>query len=842
MDPGFAASYALWNMHHLSPYPNLTTETPPQQPPPAIMNAQVAAPLSHRPPVSLGLGSVLAASRGLYGTTQPGHFPTHPNLSITAERPPLGPGLPQQHMQNATRLGEIGRGFGPVVEPSLRNLYPSHPLQPRFETYPESTSFSAWEGQSQIRSTSLLRPPAPAAAATDAVPRPSTSQLSTNDRGQELDRQTVRHRAIPSSSPQTPYEQGARIATFDSAPSRVAVSPETRSLFHRARNFEIENFHVGDATHVTVNSSHIDGWELLLEKIATNALHDSSARYDAPKCDEDTRVEVTGEMMDWIEDRDGPKSILCMTGAAGSGKSALQQTVAERCATSDILAAAFFISSADPTRNVASAIVPTIAYQLGLKHDGFRNSVAAAVKHDRHIFSRSLQSQMDALIVRPFKNLQRSKQLDANTFPHAIFIDGLDECSGEPGTSSRLTDVEKRRLAEDRQAELLVAIHYSILNNGLPFRVLIASRPEWAIRTALEPGGHLHEAAYHIQLSDNYDASADMRRFLRRRFEIISLQIRDPQWFTEDDIETLVRAASGQFIYVAVVYKFISARRTSPAERLRIVLTWVPHEGQMARPFETLDRLYTNILLAAKNVYEAVDTHRGRDFSLLFGIFYNCSDPDYSIFFAAENLSALLGIEARGEENLISDLRSLVTLRTDSDGDLVLGVYHKSFRDFLDEESRAKDFFVSRFHVDLHLTKCCLQRILEWCPLDLDSLPREYQELPEFDRRRLQVAITKLPFSLWDKTYSAFVDELVDFTEKRGWHKLDRLLPLVYLGEGRLSVIWTDWIYYFRNHVGRLKSLKPEIAAVITGFIDKWEGDEEEWLRQMDNSGFSDTD
>ncbi|RXW12729.1 hypothetical protein EST38_g13125 [Candolleomyces aberdarensis] len=530
-------------------------------------------------------------------------------------------------------------------------------------------------------------------------------------------------------------------------------------------------------------------------------------------------------MMDWIKDRDGPQSILCMTGAAGSGKSALQQTVTERCARSDILAAAFFISSADSTRNTASPIIPTISYQLGLRHNGFRDSVAAAVKHDRHIFTQSLQSQMDALIVRPFEALRRSKQLDADTFPYAILIDGLDECSGQPNTS-QLTDAKKRSQAEDQQAELLAAIQHCILNNDLPFRVLIASRPEWAIRTALEPGGHLHEAAYHIQLSDNYDASADMRRFLRRRFEVIGLQIRNPQWFTERDIETLVQAASGQFIYVAVVYKFITERRTSLAERLRIVLTWAPHEGQLTHPFEALDRLYTNILLAAKNAYEAVDTHRGRDFSLLFGTFDWYSALGEEIFISADTLSALLGIEARGEENLISDLRSLVTLKTDHDGDLILDVYHKSFTDFLDEESRAKDFFVSEFRVDLHVTKCCLQRILEWCPLDLDSLPREYQELPEFDRRRLQAAITELPFFLYGETDPAFVDELVDFTEKRGWNKFDKLLPLVYRGECGFSERWELWV---RN---------PEAAVILARFIDKWERDEKEWSRVKTNGRF----
>ncbi|KAJ2936995.1 hypothetical protein H1R20_g94, partial [Candolleomyces eurysporus] len=423
--------------------------------------------------------------------------------------------------------------------------------------------------------------------------------------------------------------------------------------------------------------------------------------------------------MDWIENCDGPQSILCMTGAAGSGKSALQQTVAEYCATSDILGAAFFISSTDPTRNTASAIVPTIAYQLGLKHDGFRNFVAAAVKHDRHIFSRSLQSQMDVLIIRPFKNLRRSKQLDPNTFPYAILIDGLDECNGKPTTTSQLIHfgADERRQAEDRQVELLAAIKRCILDNDLPFRFFIASRPELAIRTALEPGGHLREVAYHIQLSDNYDASEDMRKYLQRRFEVIGLRIGDSQWFTKGNIETLVRAASGQFIYVAVVYKYISEPRTSPVERLKIVLTWAPHEGQMACPFEALDRLYTNILLGAKNAYEAIDTHRGRDFLLLFR---TLDLIPHSFTISADILSALIGIEARGEENLISDLHSLVTITTDGCDYSCLGVYHKSFSDFLIEESRAKDLFVPESRVYTHLAKCCMQRIVELCPLDLD--------------------------------------------------------------------------------------------------------------------------
>ncbi|RXW12627.1 hypothetical protein EST38_g13227, partial [Candolleomyces aberdarensis] len=234
--------------------------------------------------------------------------------------------------------------------------------------------------------------------------------------------------------------------------------------------------------------------------------------------------------MDHIGDREGPQHLLCMTGAAGSGKSALQQTIAEGCAKSDILGSAYFFSREDPTRNTISTVVPTIAYQLGLHNPDLKQAIGTVVDQDPVIFKKSLQTQMDSLLAHPMKQL---REWDLANFPHVILIDGLDECKGE-----------------DRQQELLTAIRKSLLSEDLPFRVLISSRPEWAIRTALEPGGHLHAVAYHIQLSDKYDASSDMRQYLWRRFEQLSLRTGNPHWFTESDIETLAEAGSGQFAYV----------------------------------------------------------------------------------------------------------------------------------------------------------------------------------------------------------------------------------------------------------------------------------------------------
>jgi hypothetical protein len=134
----------------------------------------------------------------------------------------------------------------------------------------------------------------------------------------------------------------------------------------------------------------IAGWKSLVNHISPNALHNSSALYDAPRCDEDTRVELTSELMERInlEDHNNPQRLLCMTDPADSGKSALQQTIAERCASGSILGSAYFFANTDPTRNNISTVVPTIAFQLGSHDPALKQAISAVVAQDTVIFNR----------------------------------------------------------------------------------------------------------------------------------------------------------------------------------------------------------------------------------------------------------------------------------------------------------------------------------------------------------------------------------------------------------------------------------------------------------------------
>ncbi|KAF6761118.1 hypothetical protein DFP72DRAFT_1165610 [Ephemerocybe angulata] len=485
------------------------------------------------------------------------------------------------------------------------------------------------------------------------------------------------------------------------------------TFFPNAQAFQLERLEYTHTAHhhYGPKQASVDGpgWKLLIENSAPNALYDSAVRFDPPRCDEDTRVEVTYEIMDWIQNREAPNQLLCMTGAAGSGKSALQQTISERCAELDILAAAFFFNVGDTTRNNLSGFVPTIAYQLGQKHPFLREAIGAAVEYDPLIFGKALKTQLEILIVQPVNRFFASRNpSEPDQLPFALLIDGLDECKGEA-----------------RQRELLVGIQECLLQWRTPFRVFLASRPEMAIYEALNEGGHLEEAAYHIRLSDDYDATADIRRTMQRRLHEIGLRRRLKKgWFTERDIEDIVRAASGQYIYAATLLRYIAEPRGSPTERLRTALTWTSDNGQKTKkkagPFASLDLLYTNIVSNAKEAFEAADEEE-RDFLLILNciIWINKRIWGYRL----RDYEKVYLLELGTCEIIFCDLRSLISV-TDKVG-APLQPYHKSFFDFLEDEDRAGDAYVPRMRVVEHLARCLLDRMSE---ISLEDIYRGYHQ------------------------------------------------------------------------------------------------------------------
>ncbi|KAF6761133.1 hypothetical protein DFP72DRAFT_880186 [Ephemerocybe angulata] len=590
----------------------------------------------------------------------------------------------------------------------------------------------------------------------------------------------------------------------------------TPTFFPNAREFRLDKLEYNHTEHHIHNGPKqstraSEGWKMLVEKTAPNALYNSSARFDPPRCDEDTRLEVINEIMGWIQDRDAPTQILCMTGAAGSGKSALQQTVSERCASLGILAASFFFNAGDSTRNNVSRIVPTIAYQLGHKIPGLRQLIGLAVEDDPLIFDTVLKTQMEALIVGPVHHFLANNSSLSEALPFALLIDGLDECSGE-----------------SRQRELLVAIQDSPLRGRTPFRIFLASRPEMAIYEALHEPGHLHNAAYHIRLSDDYNATGDIRRSVQRRFHDLSLRRRLREgWFSKWDVEAIVEASSGQYVYAATVTRYISEPRGSPAERLRAVLTWAPGKGHKAKPFASLDLLYRNILLRAQQAFEEADDG-GRDFLLLLNCLLN--ERVQIILSLQENICLL---DLGTPEVVICDLRSIIHVSSSD----ILTLYHRSLHEFMDDPDRAGPVYVGQDRIQEHFTKCCLARISE-SSLD-DTINDGYSTADREDTVQYKsdlpggcvVLFVQLPLHRLPK--NSFGKSFVPFIENGGFEKMDKYFRSPpYEGPTKVpvctckrrSAIFHCWrVGYCSYLLQNLEDLAPELSIIVRKYERLWE-------------------
>ncbi|KAJ2922443.1 hypothetical protein H1R20_g14661, partial [Candolleomyces eurysporus] len=548
---------------------------------------------------------------------------------------------------------------------------------------------------------------------------------------------------------------------------------------------------MGSASYSRAIFESMESWNLLQKNAAPNALNDSMARFDAPKCDEDTRVGVLGEIMGWIQDRTSPQRLLCLTGAAGAGKSAIQQTIAERCSGKKILASAFFFSTADATRNTVAPVIPTIAYQLSTINPLLRYCIVAAIDDDPLVFSKSLKAQINTLIARPLLQYKEKSKASVDDLPYVILIDGLDECADE-----------------GHQAGLLAAIKERFLDHDLPFRLFIASRPEWAMRTALDLNGCLHQKAYHIQLSNKYDASADIRRFLQRRLRDIGDRSGNPEahpslWPTKEDVEALLRAASGQFIYAATVIRFVSEGRSSPVNRLNTILKWTTGDTHRFNPFAALDLLYSRILSRAKDAYEAADPNRPNFLLLLNAYRINVDRNEDHIL---QDLDILLCSEPNSHAQLIYDLHSLITIEpynnpraSASQNLLQMNMHHQSFLDFLIDKSRSKHLFVPPSRVLKFAALRCLENInghsideIRWVDHVAASRDPSYVE-----SRRLHHSLTILPGLLLDPelTLDDFpADQVIQFASCSGLEKVNKWLKIVTSAQISSPEPWINFV------------------------------------------------
>ncbi|KAJ2925740.1 hypothetical protein H1R20_g11348, partial [Candolleomyces eurysporus] len=447
-----------------------------------------------------------------------------------------------------------------------------------------------------------------------------------------------------------------------------------------------------------------DALDILLANSAPSATYNSKDRsFDTPKCDKDTRVGLIEEIRNWARDEEAPSKLLCMTGSAGSGKSALAQTISETCAE-ECLGASFFFSVIDPLRNNPDRFVSSLAYQISRSMGEAKTHILRAVEKDPAIFKMSMETQAEVLLINPVLNATRRSRSKQHWI---IVVDGLDECKGE-----------------HHQAQVLRVLH-TFVDRGLPFRIFITSRPEYAIRSALASTGNLN-GAYHIILNE-HDATADIRLYLRRRLREIGRAEGDNHWPSEDLLEILVQSASGQFVYAATLLKFVGDRRRSPFSRLKFVIDWISNSPnkQSQNPFASLDALYTNILSAAQTAYEESFEGEGECPRLIYRLMVFILIGDLRIIedqtlIGARTIERFLMWDDHECNHILDDLHSVIRVTNRSLGEfdrLDIAFYHKSFLDYLLDSTRCRSFHIPP---DMLIADLAIKSLDHLLAVDLD--------------------------------------------------------------------------------------------------------------------------
>ncbi|KAF8810394.1 hypothetical protein BYT27DRAFT_7186617 [Phlegmacium glaucopus] len=430
-----------------------------------------------------------------------------------------------------------------------------------------------------------------------------------------------------------------------------------------------------------------EGFKILYANIATGAFHDSGERFDAPKCHLNTRKAVLAEIMQWIQDIEESERILWLYGSAGAGKSAIAQTIAEMCAILDLLVASFFFSRSSQSRNNEKHLIASIAYQLTISIPATRTYVDAAVQSDPAVFHKSLDTQIETLIIRPLKNA--CAVVDpavTKKWPRLIVIDGLDECH------SPLV-----------QSSIIHALSTALLRIPVPIILLVASRPEPHIRNAFNRLNK-SQASRHIVLDDSYEPDADIKAFLLSRFAEIKenhpLAVYIPQsWPSAEIIDRLVRKSSGQFIYASTVMKYLDSPNHRPMKRLDVIIGLIPVDGDM--PYKELDALYSHILSCVDDLASTL-----KIFGFLFFRAWT-TDPPYEVTFMAD----LLGLDEEDVHLCLSKLHAILYIPPPKTSGLSIGVIHASLQDFLVDTLRSGRYYVDEEAFHTYLAQQCLRQV-----------------------------------------------------------------------------------------------------------------------------------
>jgi hypothetical protein len=396
------------------------------------------------------------------------------------------------------------------------------------------------------------------------------------------------------------------------------------------------------------------------------------------KCLRGTRVKVLETIETWVQH--GRRRVYWLNGVAGTGKTTISRSIAERLFAGGDLGASFFCSRDFADRRSLHLIFPTLAFQLAYKYPKFRAQLVQILTTNPNVGHESLSDQLKKLLVEPLRSTGLST---------VIVIDALDECD------------------DDQPASAILSLLAREIDQIPSVKFFITGRPEPPIRSGFRIPTLIPQTEI-LLLHDveQRDVDHDIKTFLEYHMKELvktrsDFDIATP-WPSPEDVLIVISKAAGLFIYASTVIKFISSTSYDPIERLRLI-TSMPHSSAHEGTSE-LDPLYTCMLERGCSDVDGDDLDFFRRLLVIISSVMLLYEP-----ITIASLARLLSLSSR---DIFIPIRSLhsVLLVPDSDSKSIR-VFHKSFPDYLTDHRRCRDprFFVDpRIHHG-HLAIRCLE-------------------------------------------------------------------------------------------------------------------------------------
>ena len=409
-------------------------------------------------------------------------------------------------------------------------------------------------------------------------------------------------------------------------------------------------------------------------------------------CLKGTRETVLNEVELWAKDFD-KSPVFWLNGLAGTGKSTIAQTVAERLFAEESLGASFFCSRDFEDRSNLNFIFPTLAFQLAHRYPNFRSRFVSILRSNPDVAHESLYSQIQKLIVQPLRSTGASA---------VIVIDALDECKDDEPTSTILSVLGR------------------FVNQIPRVKFFITGRPEPRIKTGFRLP-LLVDSTDVFVLHDVHPSliSNDIHLFLKHELSELAWRRQLGGWPGEENIDLLCHRAAGLFVYAVATVKFLDSNAHLPEHRLRAILqlpdSTAPEGRTRFNHKTTLDSLYTSILQSAFSEEDPDSDSRVRTTIGTITLVVNSLPPSA--------IAELVGLDPKEVVLFITLIQSLLAIGEDFNQPVK--PFHKSFPDFITDPSRCVN---PRFHISpgllhLELVTNCLRVINGELEQNMLSLP-----------------------------------------------------------------------------------------------------------------------